>query len=81
MYRQVCPRAFASLLQYLYTGRLETAVADVDDCLRLAAQCRLTALRHQLQEHIARVDEFGKPLSKRPSRPVCYVFCSTTTMQ
>ncbi|XP_043245593.1 ankyrin repeat and BTB/POZ domain-containing protein 1-like isoform X1 [Amphibalanus amphitrite] len=59
----VNPAAFASLLQFLYTGRLETAVADVDDCLRLANQCRLTDLRHQLEEHIARVDEFvsGKP--------------------
>ncbi|XP_037087764.1 ankyrin repeat and BTB/POZ domain-containing protein 1-like [Pollicipes pollicipes] len=51
------------LLQYLYTARLETAVQDVDDCLLLAAQCRLPTLRHQLQQQLAKVDEFvsGKP--------------------
>ena len=61
----MCPAAFGSLLQFLYTGRLETAVADVDDCLRLAAQCRLSGLRHQLQEHVARVDEFGTEAQTR----------------
>ncbi|XP_062977437.1 ankyrin repeat and BTB/POZ domain-containing protein 1 isoform X2 [Elgaria multicarinata webbii] len=53
------PAAFGSLLQYLYTGRLDIDVEYVSDCKRLAKQCRLQNLIDDLETKCKKVYEFG----------------------
>nr|XP_034962355.1 ankyrin repeat and BTB/POZ domain-containing protein 1 isoform X1 [Zootoca vivipara] len=53
------PAAFGSLLQYLYTGRLDIDVEYVSDCKRLAKQCRLQDLIEDLETKCKKVHEFG----------------------
>ncbi|XP_063797251.1 ankyrin repeat and BTB/POZ domain-containing protein 1 isoform X2 [Pseudophryne corroboree] len=52
------PAAFGSILQYLYTGRLDINVEHVEDCKRLAKQCRLQDLIEELEEKCKKVYEF-----------------------
>nr|XP_034962356.1 ankyrin repeat and BTB/POZ domain-containing protein 1 isoform X2 [Zootoca vivipara] len=52
------PAAFGSLLQYLYTGRLDIDVEYVSDCKRLAKQCRLQDLIEDLETKCKKVHEF-----------------------
>ncbi|KAM9133388.1 ankyrin repeat and BTB/POZ domain-containing protein 1 isoform 3-T3 [Pangshura tecta] len=52
------PAAFGSLLQYLYTGRLDIDVEYVNDCKRLAKQCRLQDLIEDLEIKCKKVYEF-----------------------
>ncbi|XP_032996946.1 ankyrin repeat and BTB/POZ domain-containing protein 1 [Lacerta agilis] len=52
------PAAFGSLLQYLYTGRLDLDVEYVSDCKRLAKQCRLQDLIEDLETKCKKVHEF-----------------------
>nr|XP_009667658.1 PREDICTED: ankyrin repeat and BTB/POZ domain-containing protein 1 [Struthio camelus australis] len=52
------PAAFGSLLQYLYTGRLDIDVEYVNDCKRLAKQCRLQDLIDDLETKCKKVYEF-----------------------
>uniref|UniRef100_A0ABM5FJQ7 Ankyrin repeat and BTB/POZ domain-containing protein 1 isoform X3 n=1 Tax=Pogona vitticeps TaxID=103695 RepID=A0ABM5FJQ7_9SAUR len=52
------PAAFGSLLQYLYTGRLDIDVEYVNDCKRLAKQCRLQDLIEDLEMKCKKVYEF-----------------------
>ncbi|XP_062595032.1 ankyrin repeat and BTB/POZ domain-containing protein 1-like [Saccostrea cucullata] len=49
-HKLVVPWAFRSLLQYIYTGRLETHVDSVEDCKRLARQCQLPDLIKEIEE-------------------------------
>ncbi|XP_046653588.1 ankyrin repeat and BTB/POZ domain-containing protein 1-like isoform X1 [Daphnia pulicaria] len=42
--------AFKSIIQYLYSGRLNTLLDEVDECMRLAMQCRLPSLKDRLEE-------------------------------
>ncbi|XP_065573023.1 ankyrin repeat and BTB/POZ domain-containing protein 1-like isoform X2 [Artemia franciscana] len=62
----VKPQAFRSLLQFLYTARLDSQLEDVADCIRLAKQCKLNDLRHELEEAVKKVDSFActKPGTK-----------------
>jgi ankyrin repeat/BTB/POZ domain-containing protein 1 len=57
---QVHPSAFKSLLQYIYTARLETHEEAVDDCIRLAVHCRLPLLKKELEAMVKKVNSFGK---------------------
>lgn len=57
---QVDPSAFKTLIQYLYTGRLNTPIDEVEECIRLAIQCRLPDLRERLEEANKRLASFGK---------------------
>ena len=57
---QVQPSAFQSLMQYIYTARLETHIDSVDDCIRLAVQCRLPLLKKELEDMVKKVTSFGK---------------------
>ncbi|XP_078517862.1 ankyrin repeat and BTB/POZ domain-containing protein 1 [Lissotriton helveticus] len=52
------PAAFGSILQYLYTGRLDIDVEYVEDCKRLAKQCRLQDLIDDLEDKCQKVYEF-----------------------
>ena len=54
------PSAFKSLMQYIYTARLETHMDSVDDCIRLATQCRLPLLKEELEDMVKKVNSFGK---------------------
>jgi ankyrin repeat/BTB/POZ domain-containing protein 1 len=56
----VRPSAFKSLLQYIYTARLETHMDTVDDCIRLAVQCQLPLLKEELEAMVKKVNSFGK---------------------
>lgn len=57
---QVRPSAFKSLLQYIYTARLEIHIDTVDDCIRLAVQCQLPLLKEELEDMVKKVNSFGK---------------------
>lgn len=57
---QVHPSAFKSLMQFIYTARLETHIDAVDDCKRLAVQCRLPMLKHELEKMVKKVNSFGE---------------------
>ncbi|PSN49796.1 hypothetical protein C0J52_01396 [Blattella germanica] len=54
----VHPSAFKSLMQYIYTGRLETHIDHVEDCKRLAVQCRLPLLKKELEDMVQKVTSF-----------------------
>ncbi|NP_001096209.1 ankyrin repeat and BTB/POZ domain-containing protein 1 [Xenopus tropicalis] len=54
----VNPAAFGSILQYLYTGHMDIDVEHVEDCKRLAKQCRLQDLIDDLEEKCKKVYEF-----------------------
>ncbi|XP_073431145.1 ankyrin repeat and BTB/POZ domain-containing protein 1 isoform X1 [Dendrobates tinctorius] len=52
------PAAFGAILQYLYKGRMDIDVEHVEDCKRLAKQCRLQDLIEELEEKCKKVYEF-----------------------
>ncbi|KAK6480602.1 ankyrin repeat and BTB/POZ domain-containing protein 1-like [Huso huso] len=52
------PAAFCSILQYFYTGRLDIDVEYVEDCIRLAKQCKIDDLIEELQNKCKKVYEF-----------------------
>lgn len=56
---KVDPTAFKALMQYMYTGRLNTPIEEVEECIRLAIQCRLPDLKERLEEANKRVASFG----------------------
>ncbi|KAI9555576.1 hypothetical protein GHT06_018091 [Daphnia sinensis] len=58
--------AFKSVVQYLYSGRLNTLLDDVDECIRLAIQCRLPRLKDSLEAARKRATAFAdnKPGTK-----------------
>lgn len=57
---QVKPWAFEAILQYLYTDRLYIEMEKIDDCIRLARQCKLEYLRSQLEVRLRSIQLFGK---------------------
>ncbi|KAL4646333.1 ankyrin repeat and BTB/POZ domain-containing protein 1 isoform X1 [Arapaima gigas] len=52
------PAAFGSILQYFYTGRLDIDVSYVEDCKRLAKQCKIGDLIEELESKCKQVYEF-----------------------
>ncbi|XP_023669289.1 ankyrin repeat and BTB/POZ domain-containing protein 1 [Paramormyrops kingsleyae] len=52
------PAAFGSILQYFYTGRLDIDVSYVEDCKRLAKQCKINDLIEELESKCKQVYEF-----------------------
>ncbi|XP_035676071.1 ankyrin repeat and BTB/POZ domain-containing protein 1-like [Branchiostoma floridae] len=66
----VNPSAFRSVLQYLYTGRLDTDVYNVEDCIRLAKQCRLGKLIDELEKRLKAVYDF---VSTKPGTHVTMI--------
>ncbi|XP_076022985.1 ankyrin repeat and BTB/POZ domain-containing protein 1 [Genypterus blacodes] len=52
------PTAFAAILQYVYTGRVDIDVTLVEDCQRLAKQCKLTNLIDELDKKCKKVYDF-----------------------
>ncbi|XP_061430173.1 ankyrin repeat and BTB/POZ domain-containing protein 1 isoform X2 [Lethenteron reissneri] len=58
MHPLVNPAAFGSILQYLYTGRMDTDVENIEDCRRLAKQCQLLELIEELDSKCKQVYEF-----------------------
>nr|CAH0100088.1 unnamed protein product [Daphnia galeata] len=52
--------AFKSIIQYLYSGRLNTLLDEVDECIRLAMQCRLPSLKDRLEEARKRAIAFAE---------------------
>ncbi|KAM4610008.1 ankyrin repeat and BTB/POZ domain-containing protein 1 [Polymixia lowei] len=52
------PSAFGAILQYFYTGRMDIDVSFVDDCRRLAKQCKMGDLIDELENKCKQVYEF-----------------------
>ncbi|KAJ8371899.1 hypothetical protein AAFF_G00298910 [Aldrovandia affinis] len=50
--------AFGAILQYFYTGRLDIDMSYVEDCKRLAKQCKISDLIEELESKIKKVHEF-----------------------
>lgn len=59
---QVTPWAFEAILQYLYTDRLYIEMDKIDDCIRLARQCKLEYLKSQLEIRLNSIQLFGKEI-------------------
>jgi len=51
--------AFEAILQYLYTDRLYIEMDKIDDCIRLARQCKLEYLKSQLEIRLRSIQLFG----------------------
>ncbi|XP_033745465.1 ankyrin repeat and BTB/POZ domain-containing protein 1-like [Pecten maximus] len=54
----VVPDAFKSILQYLYTASLDTHIDNIEDCMRLAKQCRLQDLMDKIAARYKRFRSF-----------------------
>ncbi|XP_015239258.1 PREDICTED: ankyrin repeat and BTB/POZ domain-containing protein 1 isoform X2 [Cyprinodon variegatus] len=52
------PAAFAAILQYFYTGRMDIDISLVEDCRRLAKQCKMADLIEELENKCKQVYEF-----------------------
>ncbi|KAM6977066.1 ankyrin repeat and BTB/POZ domain-containing protein 1 [Aplochiton taeniatus] len=52
------PAAFGPFLQYFYTGRMDIDVSHVEDCKRLAKQCKMGDLIDGLENRCKQVYEF-----------------------
>nr|XP_046221031.1 ankyrin repeat and BTB/POZ domain-containing protein 1 isoform X1 [Oncorhynchus gorbuscha] len=52
------PAAFGAILQYFYTGRMDIDVSHVEDCKRLAKQCKMGDLIDELESKCKQVYEF-----------------------
>ncbi|XP_076362271.1 ankyrin repeat and BTB/POZ domain-containing protein 1-like [Tachypleus tridentatus] len=50
--------AFRAVLQYLYTGRLETPIDQIEDCIILAKQCKILELIEKIKEAMKKVKSF-----------------------
>ncbi|RXN19489.1 ankyrin repeat and BTB POZ domain-containing 1 [Labeo rohita] len=55
---KVNPAAFGAIMQYFYTGRLDIDVNYVEDCKRLAKQCKISELIEELEVKCKQVYEF-----------------------
>ncbi|XP_069101724.1 ankyrin repeat and BTB/POZ domain-containing protein 1-like [Argopecten irradians] len=55
----VVPKAFKSILQFLYTGCLDIHIDNVEDCMRLAKQCRLQDVIDLLHARFKTFESFG----------------------
>jgi len=56
---QVSALTFRTLLQYIYTGRLETQLDQVEDVIMLVKQCRMLDLLQQIDDAKKKIDSFG----------------------
>jgi len=54
----VRPTAFRAVLQYIYTGSLETHIDQVQDCIILCRQCQLPGLIKQLEDTVRKAYSF-----------------------
>ncbi|XP_062283730.1 ankyrin repeat and BTB/POZ domain-containing protein 1 isoform X1 [Scomber scombrus] len=52
------PAAFGAILQYIYTGRMDIDVSLVEECRRLAKQCKMSELIEELENKCKQVYEF-----------------------
>ncbi|XP_072305829.1 ankyrin repeat and BTB/POZ domain-containing protein 1 [Eucyclogobius newberryi] len=52
------PSAFAAILQYIYTGRMDINISFLEDCTRLAKQCQMSALIEELENKCKQVYNF-----------------------
>lgn len=52
------PAAFGAILQYFYTGRMDIDVSHVEDCIRLAKQCKMVELIDELESKCKQVYGF-----------------------
>jgi len=57
---KVNPCAFKIILQYLYTGRLETRLDLIDDVKPLVKQCKLNRLMEQIDDAVKKIESFGE---------------------
>lgn len=63
--------AMQAILQYLYTDRVYIEKDKIDDCIRLAKQCKLEDLRTQLEIRLNSIELFG--VSKTNTRIITVV--------
>ncbi|PVD25039.1 hypothetical protein C0Q70_15536 [Pomacea canaliculata] len=59
-HRLVRPWAFQSVIQYLYTGRMETSLEFAEDCIRVARQCQLPKLVSYIEDSLKKTLEFQR---------------------
>lgn len=52
------PSAFGAILQYSYTGRMDIDISLVEDCRRLAKQCKMEDLMEELENKCMQLYEF-----------------------
>ncbi|XP_031700664.1 ankyrin repeat and BTB/POZ domain-containing protein 1 [Anarrhichthys ocellatus] len=52
------PSAFGAILQYSYTGRMDIDISLVEDCRRLAKQCKMEDLMEELENKCKQLYEF-----------------------
>ncbi|XP_029291024.1 ankyrin repeat and BTB/POZ domain-containing protein 1 [Cottoperca gobio] len=52
------PAAFGAILQYSYTGRMDIDISLVEDCRRLAKQCKMEDLIEELENKCKQLYEF-----------------------
>uniref|UniRef100_A0A3Q3LSQ8 Ankyrin repeat and BTB/POZ domain-containing protein 1 n=1 Tax=Mastacembelus armatus TaxID=205130 RepID=A0A3Q3LSQ8_9TELE len=52
------PAAFGAILQYFYTGQMDIDISLVEDCRRLAKQCKMTDLIEELENKCKQLYEF-----------------------
>uniref|UniRef100_A0A8C6U3K7 Ankyrin repeat and BTB/POZ domain-containing protein 1 n=1 Tax=Neogobius melanostomus TaxID=47308 RepID=A0A8C6U3K7_9GOBI len=52
------PSAFAAILQYIYTGRMDIDISFLEDCRRLAKQCKMAVLIEELENKCKQVYDF-----------------------
>ena len=68
-------------MQYLYTDRLYIGMDQIDDCIRLAQQCKLEDLKAQLQMRINSIEMFGRPLVFGVARKkILILICASAAM-
>ena len=67
--------AMRAILQYLYTDRVHIEKDKIDDCIRLARQCKLEDLKTQLEIRLNSIELFGKEEIPRK----LYIFSNVCT--
>ncbi|KAK7486757.1 hypothetical protein BaRGS_00022041 [Batillaria attramentaria] len=59
-HKLMIPWAFQSILQYLYTGRLETPLDFVEDCILVARHCQLNYLISLIEDSLKKTLDFQR---------------------
>ncbi|XP_027877321.1 ankyrin repeat and BTB/POZ domain-containing protein 1 isoform X2 [Xiphophorus couchianus] len=72
------PAAFGAILQYFYTGRMDIDISLVEDCRRLAKQCKMADLMEELENKCKQVYEF---VSNKPGTCVKVLSLEPRTCQ